>query len=113
MAQASPPPVLRATLQIMRDRRFEPRQESSVPVEVHWTDAAGPEQMCAGILRDFSRTGARIQIARPVRLQTFVRVIVRNTELKGRVHYCVRSLAGYMLGLQFEPESQGILKGKI
>jgi hypothetical protein len=97
---------------MMNDRRYEPRRDSREPIELHWADGAGPEETCTGLLRDVSRSGAGIQLARPVRLQTLVRLTVRNTELKARVKSCIRAGSKFVLGLQFEPEFQGILQEK-
>src|SRR5579871_4474665 len=93
----------------MRDRRDEPRSASSEPVELRWFDTAGNERSCRGLLREFSRSGARVQSERAVQLQTSVRVSVRDSEHLARVRSCVRAESSYMLGLEFDPKSHGTL----
>jgi len=94
----------------MRDRRDEPRHPSGEHVEVCWSDDAGVDQSCTGVLQDFSRSGARIRFDRPVRTKTKVRLTIGAKVLRGAVRSCVRLQSGYMLGIEFDPEYQGILK---
>ncbi len=93
----------------MRDRRDEPRNPSKEPVELRWSDTRGVERNCLGILRELSRSGARIQSERAVQLQCTVRIFVRGREHLARVRSCVRGERSYILGLEFDPESQGAL----
>jgi hypothetical protein len=93
----------------MRDRRDESRDPTREPVELRWSDAGGIERRCLGLLRELSRSGARIQSERAVQLQNTVRILVRGSEHLARVRSCVRAERSYMLGLEFDPEFQGIL----
>jgi hypothetical protein len=100
------------TLSIMRDRRFEPRHPTNEQVGVSWRDETGVDQACTGILMDVSRSGARVRLERPVRAKAAVRVVIRDKELSGSVKSCVRARAGFLLGLEFDPEFQGIVTAR-
>ncbi|HWZ30686.1 MAG TPA: PilZ domain-containing protein [Bryobacteraceae bacterium] len=94
----------------MRDRRFEPRHPTYENIEIGWAGDAGVDQKCPGVLRDLSRSGARIQLDRPIRLQTPLRIGIRDMELRGRVASCVLVESTYMVGVEFDPEFQGKIK---
>lgn len=93
----------------MRDRRFEPRQAVTETVELHWTEPAASLQ-CAGQVCELSISGARIRVPRPIRVQTRIRLALRGRELQGKVRYCTREEAEYMLGIEFDPEYHGVVK---
>lgn len=93
----------------MRDRRFEPRHVTHQPVELRWTEANGASPVCAGVLRDLSRSGARIESERPLRLQTAVRITLRDREASAQVRSCTRTENGFMLGLELDADCQGLL----
>jgi hypothetical protein len=95
----------------MRNRRFESRHVVSEAVELHWTEPAANLQ-CTGQLCDLSISGARIQIERPIRVQTPIRFTLQERELRGTVRYCSRHQAEYMLGIEFDAEYQGVVKAK-
>lgn len=89
----------------MRDRRFEPRYGTNEPVELSWSgDAVG------GVLRDFSRSGARIDVDRPIPVGTTAQMTIRGEQLRVEVRSCEQSPSGYTAGVEFEPDSQGKLK---
>jgi hypothetical protein len=94
----------------MGDRRFELRFPVSELVKVSWIDTRGAAHECAGTLRDLSPSGASIQLERPLRLLSFVDITARNKKLKARVRSCGRSRIGHNVGVEFDSESQGILK---
>jgi len=95
------------------DRRFEPRHAANEPVEISWIDSTGAEKKCAGTLRDRSVSGARIRVERPIQVQTPIRIRVRDKELTARVRSCVRSLAGLVIGVEFDAEHQHALDAKL
>jgi hypothetical protein len=95
----------------MRDRRFESRHAVSEAVELHWMEAAANAH-CTGQLCDLSISGARIQVERPIRVQTPIRFTLQERELRGKVRNCSRHQAEYMLGIEFDPEYQGIVKAR-
>jgi hypothetical protein len=106
----SPPPLKSVTICLMRDRRFELRHVTNQPVELRWTGADGSDQGCAGTMRDFSRSGARIELDRPVPVQTAVQVALGEQKLGTRIASCVRAKAAYLVGVEFDPEFQGVIK---
>jgi hypothetical protein len=79
------------------------------PVELRWSDSAGVARNCVGFMRELSRSGARIQSERAVQLQTSVRVFVGGSEHPARVRSCSRAERSFMIGLEFDVESQGVL----
>jgi len=90
----------------MRDRRFEPRHTANDPVEVSWPGGTG-----SGILRDYSRSGARIEMEHPVKVGTEAHIKVRGLELAGQIRSCVRTqTAAHLLGIEFDPEFQGKIR---
>jgi hypothetical protein len=92
----------------MGDRRFEQRFATFEPVEVRWTDARG-DQAYPGYLRDYSRSGARIEMEQPIRLQTPVQVTIKDRQLSGSVKSCARNAFGFTLGLEFAADYEGVL----
>jgi hypothetical protein len=97
--------------EIMRDRRFEPRHVVTETVELHWTEPTANLQ-CTGQLCDLSISGARVQIQRPIQVLTPITVTVRERDLRGKVRNCSRHQAEYMLGIEFDPEYQGVVKAR-
>jgi len=79
------------------------------PVEVSWRDGTGAEQTCTGFIKDYSRSGARIEIAQPLRVQTRLQVNVREQRLSASVKSCTRAPFGFTIGLEFAPDFEGIL----
>jgi hypothetical protein len=91
----------------MRDRRFEPRFSAAQQVRLSWPDGAA-----SGTLLDLSRSGARVGLDQPVRINTAVRLTLDQTEASAQVRSCVKESTGYVLGVEFDPECQGVLKRK-
>lgn len=91
----------------VRDRRYEPRQTVYEPVEVGWAEAAG--QVFPGVVRDVSRSGARIELDRPIRLETLVQITLRDQTVTARVSSCARSRNGFLLGLELDAAGRGLL----
>jgi hypothetical protein len=94
----------------MRDRRYDLRRKANESVEIHWPEPGGPEIAATGVLKDISRTGARIQMERPIRVQTAIRMAFRDLSLNARVTSCVRVQSTYLLGVEFDTEFQGLSK---
>jgi len=65
-----------------------------------------------GKLRDLSRSGARLSLDRPIRVETPVRVALGGVPVTGRVSSCSKQETGYTLGVVFDPEFEGVLKRK-
>lgn len=72
-------------------------------IEVRWTDQAGRQHTAMANLEDISNSGACLQLDTPVPYETLVHMEHANTELEGRVRYCVFRETGYFLGIQFTP----------
>jgi len=66
-------------------------------------------QECPGFLRELSRSGARVESERPIGVQTPVQITVRNQKITAHVTFCTRTPAGFMLGLEVDSASQGLL----
>src|SRR5215469_8101170 len=95
-----------------RERRFEPRHPVNQPVEISWTDQNGSVETSEAILSDLSRSGACFQIAGAIRVGTPLQISVREHKLKGKVLHCVRTQSGFSLGVELDPESQGVIKAR-
>ena len=94
----------------MRDRRDELRDPTNDPITLSWTDPDDSPQSCVGTLQDVSKSGARVLLPRPVRIKTVVRLTIDGAQMQAAVMSCVRGPDGYMLGIEFDAESQGVLK---
>jgi hypothetical protein len=92
------------------DRRDQTRRDVNVPVELRWHDAAGADQHCAGKMRDVSRSGAQFQMARPIPLGATVELAAGEHQLSARVRFCVRAGSAFLIGVQFQTESDSALK---
>jgi len=93
-----------------RERRFEPRHSANEPVEISWLDQNGAVETARGLLRDLSRSGARIQVDRAIRVGTALQITVREYKLSARVLYCVRTPSDFLLGVELDPDSQGVVR---
>ncbi len=91
----------------MQDRRFEIRHPAADPVELSWDGG-----MATGSLCDFSRSGARLETDRPVKVESKLRIAVRGLDLSARVVSCVKKSNRYIIGVELDPEFQGALKRK-
>lgn len=87
----------------MQNRRQEQRTLCADLVDVSWRDRSGRTHRAIATLEDISRSGARLQIDRPIAQGTSIRISYPKGELHGRVRYCAYREAGYFLGVQFEP----------
>ena len=88
----------------MRDRRFEPRIACSAPVEIRNRDAQPP--IAGGTLCDVSLSGARLRLDRPVPVLGAVDLLAKGCSLTGVVRYCGRGDLGYVVGVEFDGDSQ-------
>jgi len=93
----------------MRDRRFELRHDTNESVELHWTDPSGTVVACPAVIRDLSPSGARIALDRPIRLQTNLRITFRHQDLIAKVRTCNRTRKGFILGIELDTASRGLL----
>ncbi len=72
-------------------------------IDVYWKDKSGRSRSALANLEDISHSGACIQMDAPVPLETLLRMAHSNTEMQGRVRYCVFRDTGYFMGVDFEP----------
>lgn len=94
-----------------RERRFEPRHTANEPVEISWPEN-GSLQTGPALLRDLSRSGARLHVDHALRVGTPIGIRVREHQLSARVLYCVRSQTEFLLGVELDAESQGVVTAK-
>ncbi len=85
------------------ERRVEARLLCADLMEVEWTDADGSVVTACANLEDISPSGACVQVDKPVRANTVVRLTCEQAGWTARVKYCVYRETGYFLGLRFEP----------
>jgi PilZ domain len=93
----------------MDDRRFEKRHAVREPVEISWASDLG-DQSSDATLSDLSRSGARIRLNRAIKLGSELQIEIRGASLKGTVMSCAREGPAFKVGVEFHPDSQGIVK---
>lgn len=94
----------------MRDRRFDARWTLAEKVDLRWQDASGVDVHGAAIMHDLSASGAQVHSNRTIPVQTPVTVAFQGKEVRATVRYCVRAHNHCVLGIEFLPEYQGILR---
>jgi hypothetical protein len=90
----------------MQDRRIEPRISCPEVVDLQWKDSEGRIGKTVANLEDISRSGASFQLTHPVPIGTTLCLAYKNSELTGKVKYCVSLEDGYFVGIEFEPGSE-------
>jgi len=95
----------------MRDRRFEPRHSADQLAELCW-GASGDVAVCSGMIRNVSRSGAQIRLTRPVRVGTTIQIKKQDRDVRAKVVACTRAGPEYVLGVEFYPEFEGVLRSK-
>jgi hypothetical protein len=88
------------------DKRTEPRVLCSQLVGVEWTDREGGVRSCVANLEDISASGACLHSEEPIPVEESVKIAYGANHLSGVVRYCVHCSVGYLLGIQFEPETR-------
>lgn len=84
-----------------RERRFATRTDVSVEAIVTLQDPQGSPLACTGKVRDYSQTGMRLDLERPVAMGTSLRVAVNGQHVEGTVRYCTSVRKRYMVGIEF------------
>ena len=97
----------------MGDRRFDLRKGIAAELEVQWADASGAAQKVRGAVADVSSSGARIRV--PVAAPGLVPVVllVDGHEVRAAIRYCQRRGSEFILGLNFETGSEGMLRAAL
>ncbi len=75
-------------------------------IEVFWFDPFGKRRSTMGLLEDISRSGACLQLEKPVPLGTELHWDCPKKPFKALVKYCVFREIGYFVGVQFEADSK-------
>ena len=75
-------------------------------LDVRWEDASGQVHNQTALLEDISRSGACLQLEKPVPTGVECRLRCRGRDLVGKVQYCVYREIGYFAGLEFVPGSR-------
>ena len=86
----------------MYERRFEPRHRATEHVQVRWQDPAGKTVDLDGEVAEISQSGARLHLAKPIRVLTRVQVDRGEAHLKGKVRYCLPQNGRYSVGVEFD-----------
>jgi hypothetical protein len=94
-------PPHEADMQIMYDRRIEPRMLCAELVELRWRDKQGFARCDMAHLEDISLSGASLQAEKPLLRGTALTIHYGNGELVGTVRYCLYRDWGYFLGVEF------------
>jgi hypothetical protein len=94
----------------MGDRRFEIRNPANEQVELCGLDESGANRTWTGTLHDLSKSGARIRLDRTIKINTKLRVKIREQELGAVIRSCAKTPSAYMLGIEFDSEYQGPTK---
>jgi len=92
----------------MGDRRFEVRHDTAESVELRWVDAQGTARRCSGIMMNFSRSGARVDVESSIRVNTLVEITARDQKVVARVQWCIRRPPGHRVGLELADGSDGL-----
>jgi hypothetical protein len=85
----------------MQDRRSEIRMMCADVIEASWRDRQGRRRRSTALLEDISRSGACLQLERPVPLGAMLALRCHSRELVGVVRYCVFREIGYFVGVEF------------
>lgn len=88
-------------MQIMNERRIEPRMLCAELVELRWRDKHGVDRQAVAHLEDISLSGACLQLERPLIRDSAVTILYGDGELTGTVRYCLYRELGYFLGVEF------------
>lgn len=84
-----------------RERRVNPRRYTEAEAVIRWMDSKGSPTACVGIVRDYSRTGLRLDMGRPVALGSSLSVRVNGHQFAGAVRYCTPAQSHYSVGIEF------------
>lgn len=84
------------------ERRYERRIEIDDEVDVHCRDAAGADTRMIARLRDLSRSGACLEVPRPIRMATLIDFAHGGREFKASVRYCKKEQNAFLIGVEFE-----------
>ncbi len=95
-----------ADMNSMQDTRSEIRMMCADVIEAHWRDRQGKRHRLTALLEDISRSGACLQLERPVPLGAMVALRCHKQELVGEVRYCVYRDIGYFAGIEFDAGSE-------
>jgi hypothetical protein len=93
-------------MKFMQDRRSEIRMLCADMLEVRWESPGGQVHYEKALLEDISRSGACLQLERPIPCGVECRLRCRGRDLVGSVKYCVYREIGYFAGLEFRPGSK-------
>jgi hypothetical protein len=77
---------------------------------VRWQDPDGHPRRATALLEDISRSGACLQLDRPVPQGTVLEMDCRKWRLSARVRYCVYREIGYFVGVEFGVDSRWSVK---
>lgn len=89
----------------MQDRRNNNRLFCADLIEVVWSDGRMSRHNVAN-LEDISPTGVCLMLENPLPLGTEVMVRVGQTELKGITRHATSGEAGFLVGIEFHPDSR-------
>lgn len=88
------------------DRRYQTRLLCSEIVRVSWTDDAGcPWEQIAN-LEDVSSCGACLLTDDPVPVGTTMVITCHADDFMAKVRHCTQQVLGWLVGVEFEPDSQ-------
>ncbi len=90
----------------MQERRSEVRMMCADMIEVFWHDQFGKRRSTTGLLEDISRSGACLQLEKPVSAGTEIHWEFPRKSFSARVKYCVFREIGYFVGVEFEADSK-------
>jgi hypothetical protein len=86
-----------------KEERTNERSLCADLIKILWTDESGGKQKEMAALEDISRSGACVQLERPIPINTPISLVYPHGRYCGRIRYCIFQHTGYFLGVQFDP----------
>jgi hypothetical protein len=90
----------------VHDRRRQPRLLCAEIVQVSWTLAGGSHCRQFANLDDVSSNGACLVMDDPVPVGSMMVITCHSDEFKAKVRHCTQHGLGWLVGVEFEPDSR-------
>lgn len=84
------------------DRRYERRVPKHDWVDVRFRETDGAEAQLIARLRDLSKSGASLEVERPLRMATVIGFEHGGRGFKASVRYCTKTPSAFVIGVEFD-----------